>query len=314
MPYSSSIHDRIRGRTILVTGAGGFIGSRIVRLLVEQGAHVRAVVAAPGEPALVFEADRLENRFAEITDRSAIEDAVRGADIVIHAAGSPSVAASFRDPNAFVHSHVLGTVNVLQASRTATVRKFIYLSSAEVYGCPQADLVSEDQPSNPRSPYGAAKASAELFVRTFATHSDFSSIILRPFSVYGRDASPEGLIGTILEMIRSSAAIELNTLAPVRDYCHVDDVANAVLRACAVDSEKLVTLNIGSGKGISVGDLASLMVRLAGKKVPVQQRPDAHCLRPTDIQRLVADRARALQILGWEPEINLETGLRGCLI
>src|SRR5690348_12816751 len=115
MLYSSSIGDQIRGRTVLVTGAGGFIGSRIVRLLLEQCAHVRAVLAAPGEPALVFKSDRLENRFAEITDRSAIKEAVLGADTVVHAAGSPSVAASFRDPNAFVHSHVLGTVNVLEA-------------------------------------------------------------------------------------------------------------------------------------------------------------------------------------------------------
>src|SRR5215831_4762843 len=298
MLYSPSIRDRIRGRTILVTGAGGFIGSRIVRLLLEEGAHVRAVVAAPGEPAIVLKADRLENRFAEITDRSAIEQAVQGADTVVHAAGSPSVAASFRKPDVFVHSHVLGTVTVLEASRAACVRKFIYLSSAEVYGCPQADYVSEDQPADPRSPYGAAKASAELFVRAFVTHSDFSGIILRPFSVYGRGASPESLIGTIVQMIRSSDAIELNTLKPVRDYCHVDDVANAVLRDGAADTGKLVTLNIGSGKGVSVGDLATLMARLAGKKVPVQERTDTQRLRPTDIQKLVANRARAFQTLG----------------
>jgi nucleoside-diphosphate-sugar epimerase len=282
--------------------------------LLEHGAYVRAVLAAPGEPALVFNADRLENRFAEITDRCAIDEAIQGVDTVVHAAGSPSVAASFRDPNAFVQAHVLGTVNVLEASRAACVRKFVYLSSAEVYGCSQADLVSEDQPADPRSPYGAAKASAELFVRAFATHSDFSSIILRPFSVYGQGASPESLIGTIVRMIRSSDAIELNTLKPVRDYCHVDDVANAVLRACGVDRGKLLTLNIGSGKGISVGELATIMVRLAGKNVPVQERTDTQRMRPTDIQRLVANRARALQTLGWEPAINLETGLRGCFL
>jgi nucleoside-diphosphate-sugar epimerase len=314
MSCSLSIGDRIRGRTILVTGAGGFIGSRIVKLLLEHGADVRAVVAAPGEPALVFKSDRLENRFAEITDRSAIEEAVQGVDIVVHAAGSPSVAASFHDPNAFVRAHVLGTVNVLEASRAACVRKFVYLSSAEIYGCPQAELVSEDQPADPRSPYGAAKASAELFVRAFVTHSDFSSIILRPFSVYGSGSSPGSLIATIAQMIRSSNAIELNTLKPIRDYCHVDDVANAVLRGCGLDSGKLVTLNIGSGKGISVGELATFMVQVAGKKVPVQERTDTQRLRPTDIQRLVANRARALETLGWEPAINLETGLRGCLV
>jgi nucleoside-diphosphate-sugar epimerase len=314
MLHSSFIRDRIRGRTILVTGAGGFIGSRTVQILLEYGAHVRAVVAAPGKPAVVLNADRLENQFAEITDRSAIQEAAQGVDTVVHVAGSPSVAASFRDPNAFVHSHVLGTVNVLEASRAACVRKFVYLSSAEIYGCPQTDVVSEDQPADPRSPYGAAKASAELFVRSFGTHSDFSSIILRPFSVYGSGASPESLIATIVQMIRSTDVIELNTLEPVRDYCHVDDVANAVLRACSVDSGKLATLNIGSGRGISVGDLATLMVRLAGKKVPVQQRKDTQSLRPADIRRLVADRARALQTLEWEPAISLETGLRGCLL
>jgi UDP-glucose 4-epimerase len=207
----------------------------------------------------------------------------------------------------------MGTTAVLEASRMHGVRKFIYISSAEVYGRPEAAVVAEEHPSDPVSPYGAAKASAELLIRAFAAQCDFSSVILRPFSVYGRGASPESVIGTIVRMIRSSQAIVLNDLEPVRDYCHVNDVVNAVLLACAAEIEGVVTLNIGSGKGTSVGELANLLAQLAGKSVPVQKRADAPASRRSDIVRLVADRTRAREILGWEPTITLESGLRGIL-
>src|SRR5438105_8618471 len=200
---ASPFVERIRQRTIAVTGAGGFIGPWVVRALLDHGANVRSLVGPPGQPARVLQSKHLENIFADIGDVHSLQDLARGADIVVHMAGPPSVAESFNDPGKYARTHTLGTTLILDACRKAGVHKFVYVSSAEVYGRPRTNFVSEDHPIEPRSPYGAAKAAAEQFVRAFALNFGISSIILRPFSVYGPNAPSRGVVATILQMAQS---------------------------------------------------------------------------------------------------------------
>src|SRR5437868_4683239 len=152
-----SFMDQIHGRRVIVTGAGGFIGPRVLKALLDGGAIVTALTGPPGKHGRQLCAPLLENVTADITDVAAVESIINRAEIVVHMAGPPSVALSFDDPAGFARTHVSGTATVLEASRKAGVRRFVYVSSAEVYGRPQTSVVSEDHPVAPRSPYGAAK-------------------------------------------------------------------------------------------------------------------------------------------------------------
>ena len=308
-----SYMDRIRQSRILITGAGGCIGSKVVGAVLRRGATVTALVAQPGQHAHVFDSTSLENVVADINDAAVLEDLTKGIDIVVHMAGPPSVAASFDDPAVFARTHVAGTATVLNACRNAGVRRFVYVSSAEVYGRPQTAPVSEDHPLVPRSPYGAAKAGAEHFVRVFATNFGISSVILRPLSLYGPGSSLQTVVGTILRMAQFENAVVLNDLTPVRDYCFVEDVADAVLRACFAPVDGLAAINVGSGTGLSVGEFAKVVLRVLGRNIPVREGGDARRPRTAEIHTLIADRSRASRILDWEPATSLESGIRRCI-
>jgi UDP-glucose 4-epimerase len=193
------------------------------------------------------------------------------------------------------------------------IRRVVHISSAEVYGRALTGSVREDHPLNPRSPYAAAKAAAEQFVRAFTEAFGTPSVILRPFSVYGPGLSPESLIGIICRMARSSDAIVLNDLAPVRDYCFVDDVANAVLRSCIEPVEGVITCNIGTGQGTSVAELAGAILRLLGRRIPIRELAGKTRPGNSEIYHLVADPGLAWSSLKWRASIGLESGLHQTL-
>jgi len=297
----------LSGKTILVTGAGGFIGSAITDLLASFSAKVRALLGAPGER--VWESCQpVERCRADIRDLVKLCEFAKGADIVVHAAGPPSVRSSFEFPADYASIHTVGTVTLMEACRRSGVRRVVYLSSAEVYGCPSTNPVEENHPVRPLSPYGAAKAAAEIFVRTMTNASKIEHAILRPFSVFGPRQSPDSLIATILRQAKREGCVWLNDLRPVRDYCYVQDLVEAIALACTVNGEGCV-FNIGSGEGTSVEEIAKLILRLRQTDIPVRQKP--HSERPPDaeIYRLVADARKAKAVLGWEPRTSLADGM-----
>jgi nucleoside-diphosphate-sugar epimerase len=298
---------------VLVTGAGGFIGPRVVQALLDHRATVRALVGPPQQSFHVLKSESLRNVVADICDVPVVKRLIDGVDIVVHMAGPASVAASFSDPVGFASAHVIGTSTVLDACANAGVKRFVYISSAEVYGRPQIMPVHEDHPSAPRSPYGAAKAAAEQFVQVFAVNSAVPTVILRLFSVYGPGASPTSLCGTIFRMATREDAVILRDLSPVRDYCFIDDVADAIVRACVMPLEGIATVNIGSGIGMSVAEFASAVVRTLGRSIPVWQCEESHRPPAAEIYNLIADRTRAERLLGWKPTTSLEAGIRACL-
>lgn len=301
-----------RRRSVLVTGAGGFLGSAVVEHLSRAGFRVRAWLGAPldsvREPVVP-----VETLQADITDEAVARQALTGIEVLVHLAGPPSVASSWKDPAEFARVHVVGTANLLQACVARGVRRIVAVSSAEVYGQPDQRPVSEASALKPRSPYGAVKLAMESLIEAFVAGHGLDAIVLRPFSIYGRGMSAASLLGTIFRQALQGDRVVLNNLSPVRDYCHVDDLARAVVLAAESPLIGCHMLNVGSGVGTSVSELASLAIRLAGHTLPLEENRSARRPGASEIDELVASIDNARKFLGWQPQISLEDGLRQTL-
>lgn len=291
---------------VALTGAGGFIGSAILRHFLNKGIDVAAHAGPVGVNTPLND---VPVRAFDICDVEELRKLVSGCNLVVHAAGPPSVADSVERPRYFVQAHVLGTACVVEAMRSAGVGSIVYISSAEVYGSPQAPAIKEDQRLAPRSPYGASKAAAELLLQTAAPTYGFGGYILRPFSVYGRGMSPASLLESILSQADRQDEIAVHDLSPVRDYCFVDDLAELVVSAALNPRKGFTVLNAAFGKGYSVGEVIAAAAAATGRPLRSielgPQRP-----REMEIRRLVADVEAARQELGWRARHDLEEGIR----
>jgi UDP-glucose 4-epimerase len=292
-----------QNRRIGLAGANGFVGSAILRHFRLMGLSPRTL-CGPETP----ETNCTEYLSCDLTETERLMSWVDGLEVVIHAAGPPSVRQSFEMPEEYVRVHVQGTTALLQACRIAQVKKLVYLSSAEVYGCPGKNPVPEANRLQPRSPYAAAKIAAEKMIEVYAENFGLNAIVLRPFSIYGPNPTSESLFGTILSMVKQGC-IRLHDLRPVRDYCYVDDVAVAVSRACSLADDGLKFFNIGTGKGTSVADFTQYVLHALGTDLPVIEER-SRSRHQSEIFDLVADATAAQNILGWTPKINLHDGLR----
>ena len=299
----------LAGRKVLVTGAGGFIGPHVVAAIVETGADVRAHIGPPGKPPARLPA-AVEQVNADIADAAAMRRIAASVDVVVHLAGAASVRRSFEEPLETFNVHTQGTAVLIEACRQAGARRFIYMSSAEVYGRPARDGVDENGPVAPRSPYGAAKAAAELIVSAYAQSFGQVGIALRPFSVYGPGETNHSLVGSIVNQLRSCARVTVADIRPVRDYCFVADVARAVAQSCVADVTGFTAINIASGQGTSVLELIQAAADALGVTADIEEdvarrRPDAQ-----EIFRLIASVERARTLLGWSAATTLREGLQ----
>jgi nucleoside-diphosphate-sugar epimerase len=290
-----------------LVGANGFIGSAILRSLLQSGIAPRAL-CGPIETSPPLP-DGVEFFGCDLADVERLKSWVSSLNVVIHAAGPPSVQRSFEMAEEYVRVHVQGTAALLRACRMAKVRQFVYISSAEVYGRPEANPVAETHRLQARSPYAAAKIGAEKMVEAHVESFGLQAVILRLFSIYGPHAHSDSLLSRVVATMKSGC-IRVRDLRPIRDYCYVNDLAAAVLRACCIKGEGLRVLNVGSGKGTSVADFAMLVAQAMGLDIPiVEDRTDS---RPgnSEIFELVADIKAARDVLGWIPETDLLRGLR----
>lgn len=290
-------------RRVALTGAGGLVGSAL-RATRPADLDLRGQTGADAPEAGL--------RIADVTDADAMAELLEGAEVLLHVAGPPSVAASFADPAGFAAAHVVGTATLLRAAVAAGVRRVVYLSSAEVYGR-GGQGVRETQSLAPRSPYGAAKLGAEALCQAAHRAAQLEVVILRPFSVYGDRLRRNSVLGDIFSQLAAGQSrIALRDPRPVRDHVHAEDLARAIWTAAwdPGTGDEAEIFNIGSGQGVSVATLAEIAGAALGRRVEVvasaaPDRPGA-----ADIAELVADITAARRRLGWTPEIALEQGLR----
>ena len=303
------------GKRVLVTGAGGFIGSHLAERLVELGAATRALVHyrsngswgwLEGSPRK----DDMEVIAGDVCDPDSMAQAVRGVDVVFHLAALIAIPYSYHVPASFVRTNVEGTLNVLQAARQADVSRFIHTSTSEVYGSARTVPINETHPVQGQSPYAATKIGADKLAESFWRSYALPVVTVRPFNTYGPRQSSRAIVPTIITQCLTESRARLGSLTPTRDMNYVSDTVEGFIRAALAEEAIGLTINLGSGREISMGDLARLIGELAGRTLLIEQEEERVRPAPSEVERLVCDHAAARRILGWQPQVALEDGLR----
>ena len=305
------------GRSVLVTGAGGFIGSHLVEQLVGLGAKVRAFLRYTSQhdvgnlrfldPAC---REQLELVYGDLCHFSSVRDAAKGVDTIFHLAASISIPYSYTLPEEMVETNIKGTMNVMLAAREAGVRRVVLTSSSEVYGTAQYVPIDEQHPLQPQSPYAASKVAADMIGLSFYRTYELPIAILRPFNTYGPRQSMRAVIPTIISQALTQETIQLGALHPMRDFVYVEDAVRAFLLAALNDAVVGEVVHVGCGATISISELTKDIIGIIGRRVQVTSDEDR--LRPemSEVLRLQADPSKAARLLGWTPEISLQDGLR----
>ncbi|MFZ6031487.1 MAG: GDP-mannose 4,6-dehydratase [Chloroflexota bacterium] len=305
-----------QNKTVLVTGAGGFIPSHLVEALVQQGAAVRAFVrynsrSDPGLLSLlppdVF--SQVEIIAGDLRDLPAVTAATRGASHVFHLGALIAIPYSYVHPAEVVETNVTGTLNVLLAGRECGVTRIIHTSTSEVYGTALRVPIDEEHPLQGQSPYSASKIGADKIAESFYRSFDLPVVTLRPFNTYGPRQSARAVIPTIISQALTRDAIRLGNLDARRDLTYVSDTVAGFLAAGEVPAIEGETFNLGVGQEITVGELAGEIIALVGRPVTIEHDPAR--LRPgkSEVQRLLSDNRKARQRLGWQPQVSIQDGL-----
>lgn len=294
---------------VLVTGGAGFIGSHLVKALLRAGHFVRVLdnFSTGSMDNIVDVARDVEIVVGDVRDYSVVEKCIRGVDVVIHLAALIDVAESIERPDLYFEVNIIGTHNIAKACRGVNV--LIFASSSSVYGDPLKIPIPEDHLLSPRSPYAASKAAGEALIQAFSSIYGYRPIILRIFNVYGPKQS-RAYAGVVIEFIRRVLRREPPIIygdgEQTRDFIHISDVIDAIMKAMSIERARGV-FNIGSGKAVTINQLAKLILKTLNREdlKPVYAPP-----RPGDIKHSIADITKSRKILGFEPKISLEEGIK----
>ena len=304
----------LKDKTVLVTGAGGFIGSHLAEKLVESGATTRALVHynALGTWGWLDHSpvrNEIEVLAGDVCDRDSVNKAVKGCEVVFHLAALIAIPYSYQAPASYVRTNVEGTLNVLQACREAGVTRLMHTSTSEVYGTARRVPIDEQHPLQGQSPYSASKIGADKMAEAFHLSFAVPVVTVRPFNTFGPRQSARAVIPTIITQCLTGQTVRLGNLHPTRDLNYVANTVEGFLRAATAPGVVGKTVNLGSSREISVGDLAKLIIRLVGRDVSIES--DQARLRPeySEVERLLADNSLAAKLLGWQPQVSLENGL-----
>lgn len=303
-------------KRILVTGAGGFIGSHLVDALLSRGADVTAFVHYNARN----DWGMLEGRYNEntphlkviagdITDSLFVQKAVSGKDFVFHLAALIGIPYSYTAPESYINTNVKGSLNVMQACLDADVERVVHTSTSEVYGTAQYTPIDENHPLCGQSPYSASKIGADKIAESYNCSFGLPVTTIRPFNTFGPRQSTRAVIPTIITQALKSDTVKLGSLTPIRDLTFVADTVQGFIKIA--ESKKSIgkTINTGTGRGVSIGELAELILDLVNPQArivceQVRVRP-----KNSEVMQLLCDNRVAKDLAGWQPEFTLERGL-----
>lgn len=301
-------------KSVLVTGAGGFIGSHLAERLVKEGAKVTAMVHynALGSNGWLDSSSlkhEMEIVAGDICDPGFVQTVIEGKVIVFHLAALIAIPYSYVAPESYVRTNIIGTLNVLQAARRCGTERVLNTSTSEVYGTALYVPIDEKHPIQGQSPYSASKIGADKMTESFHLSFELPCVTVRPFNTFGPRQSARAVIPTILSQILERGEVKLGSLTPTRDLNYVDNTVDGYIAAGLNPAAIGQTINFGSGREISIGDLAALIGKIVGKNPKITE--DQQRLRPakSEVERLLADNTLAGQLLDWKPAVDLETGL-----
>jgi dTDP-glucose 4,6-dehydratase len=303
-----------KAKKVLVTGAGGFIGSHLAERLVELGADVRAFVHynALGSWGWLSHSPLRENMEiipGDICDRDSVYDALKDREMVFHLAALIAIPYSYHAPVSYVRSNVEGTLNVLQGARRNGLEKILHTSTSEVYGTAQYAPIDENHPLQGQSPYSASKIGADKIAESFHLSFETPVVTVRPFNTFGPRQSTRAVIPTIISQLLIGNTVRLGSVHPTRDLNYVANTVGGFITCAEIPEAVGRTINLGSGREICVGDLANLIAGLMGK--PIEIEVENQRVRPSgsEVERLIADTKLLQNLTDWKPHITLEQGL-----
>jgi dTDP-glucose 4,6-dehydratase len=304
----------LKGKRVLVTGAGGFIGSHLVEALVESGAKVRAFVHYRGNGSWGWldhstHKTHFEVVAGDVTDRDSVANAMKSASVVFHLAALIGIPYSYHAPVSYMRTNIEGSLNVLQAAREAGVERVIHTSTSEVYGTARYVPMNEDHPLQGQSPYSASKIGADKLAEAFHLSFGIPVVTIRPFNAFGPRQSARAVIPTIISQCLSGQTVKLGNLIPTRDFNYVSNTVDAFLRCADFPGAIGKTINVGSGSEISVGELVKKIGKILGREIRITREHKRSRPTESEVERLVADNSLARKTLKWEPKVGLDEGL-----
>ena len=305
-----------RSLRVLLTGAGGFIGSHLAERLVHAGAYVRAFLhynSRNDRGLLEYVSDdvqaALDVVFGDLTDATMVRRAVADCQLVLHLGALIAIPYSYQAPRHFVDTNVIGTLNVLQACLEERVLKVVHTSTSETYGSARYTPMDEHHPLHGQSPYAASKIAADKLAESFYCSFNLPVATIRPFNTFGPRQSARAVIPAIISQALAGDTVRLGALTPVRDFTFVEDTATAFLKVAESPATIGQVVNIGTGHGVTIGEVARLVLGMcSGQKQIVA---DQDRFRPTnsEVLELLCNNTKAKTLLGWEPQFTLMQGL-----
>lgn len=309
----------MNNKTVLITGADGFIGSHLTELLVKGGYKVKALVQynsfnSWGWLDGLSCIEQIEVIAGDVRDPSFCQAITKNVDIVFHLAALIAIPYSYVAPQSYVETNVTGTLNICQACKDNNVKRVIHTSTSEVYGTAQYVPIDEKHPLQAQSPYSASKIGADAMAMSYFNAFDLPLTIARPFNTYGPRQSARAVIPTIITQIANDVkSIKLGDVSPTRDFNYVEDTCRGFLALARSDNTIGKTLNIGSNFEISVGDTLNLIKKIM--KSDVTFILDDQRLRPdkSEVFRLWCDNSEMMKLTGFKPSYNIEQGLEATI-
>ena len=305
-----------QGEKVLVTGAGGFIGSHLTEEVVRLGANTRVFLRynSRDDKGLIGKLpksiqDSLEVFVGDIKDPEAVRKSVKGCDMVFHLAALIAIPYSYVNPFDFVQTNVLGTANILNACLDNNISKIVHTSTSEVYGTARYVPIDEEHPIQPQSPYSASKVSADALAMSYFCSFGLPVSIIRPFNTFGPRQSLRAIIPTIVLQALKKDEIKVGSIKPTRDFNFIDDTVDSFI--LMAENEKSIgeVINIGSGKEITIEDLVYKIAKIMNKEVKIITEEARVRPERSEVFRLCANNKKAKEILDWSPKISLEEGL-----
>jgi NAD dependent epimerase/dehydratase len=304
-------------KSVLVTGAGGFIGSHLTEHLVDLNANVKAFVRYNSrndwgllELFPIEKLDEIEVIMGDLKDVDAVSHAAENVDIIFHLGSLIAIPYSYIHPRETIETNIWGALNVLTAAKGNNIEKIVHTSTSEVYGTARYTPIDEKHPLQGQSPYSASKIGADKIAESFYRSFDLPVTIIRPFNTYGPRQSARAVIPTIITQALTKEKIFLGSLHPTRDYTYVKDVVEGFIKVAESPKSVGEVINIGSNFEISIGDLANKIISLVSKNAEIITDPARVRPQDSEVERLWCDNTKAKRLLGWKPTTSLEEGLK----